>query len=476
MGFGFFKKSEVADVIIMGGKIFTQSSEFPWAEAVACKDGLILAVGDYDDLAELKGKNTTVIDLEEGYLLPGYIDTCGHPVLNAFKDSCLFLEDGDLDNTLAQISDYVLKNPDAPILFAYGYDENIFYQIGQDQTRASLDKICEDRPIVVLGKSGLHCWINTVALETVKAAAEEDEVNVIPLTYLLNVLEPMDTESLPEAFPINMANYCKRGFTSVFDCGAPDFFAAAYQNILVHLFQENLIKQRFFGSLLITCDVNPAPVMRKLAQYRTTCVELNEYINFNTLKLVIDRTPEIRSISENILRELCLEAGDKGFDLHIDAIGQDAVIESFKAMEATRAAGYKKNSFTLAYDMEIRPEELTDTDRQDIIECPATFNKSEEWLCIENANSIQEAVDMLTIDAAIQLGISSRFGSIEKGKHADFVVFNENPFDQQDLSSFKKLQSAMTIIDGEIVYNAREDNTSEWHSMMSLQQDLLNSY
>ena len=66
------------------------------------------------------------------------------------------------------------------------------------------------------------------------------------------------------------------------------------------------------------------------------------------------------------------------------------------------------------------------------------------------------AIDILTIDGAIQLGIDNDYGSIEKGKRADFAVFNDNPFDLENLSDFKDLQAVMTIIEGKIVYNALE--------------------
>ncbi|MEL7655966.1 MAG: amidohydrolase family protein [Bacillota bacterium] len=473
MAFGFFKKSEVADTIFMGGKIYTHDPEYPWADAVACKDGRILEVGDYESLSgELEGKHTEVIDLNGRVMLPGYMDTCGHPVLNAFKDSCLFLKQGSLEDILTQISEYANHNLEAEILFGYGYDETILKDLEPEKTRAYLDEINNDKPMVILGKSGFHCWINTVAVETVKAAAEEDEVTAITLPYLLGVLEPMDSEVIPETVPDNMKKYCERGFTSVFDCGAPDFFASAYQNFLVHFYQENLLKQRFFGSLLITRDVNAKSVMHKLSQYKTHCVELDHHINFNTLKLVVDRTSEADSISKDNLRELCLEAGDKGFDIHIDAIGEDAVLDSVDALESTRSAGYRKNAFTVAYDQLPDSDDLEDTfTRQSISETVLTYGVTEDdWLCIKRANSVEEAVDMLTIDAAVQLGISDDFGSIARGKHADFVIFDESPLEAKSLSDFKKLQSAMTVINGQIVYDTEENDWPELYSMLALQQ------
>ncbi|HHU16780.1 MAG: amidohydrolase family protein [Anaerovoracaceae bacterium] len=458
MAFGLFKRNVAADTIIMGGKIYTQDLNLPWAEAVACKDGKIIAVGDYEALKDFEGRNTEFIYLENGIMLPGYIDTCGHPVMNAFADSCLYLKPGNLEYTLAQISEYASQKRESRIIFAYGYNENILNDMEPKETRECLDKISNDKPIVILGMSGLHCWFNTFALEVVKAAAIEDEIDTVSLQYLLSVLEPIDFDTMPERVPYDMQKYSKRGFTSVFDCGAPEFFASIYQNMMISLFHEKMIKQRFYGSLLINRDADPRMVIHKLKQYKTNCIELDGLINFNTLKLIVDRTQDQNFLSSTFLKDICMEAGDKGFNVHVDAIGKKAVFETIDAMESVISAGYKKSSFTIAHDETLTPEELINTSfRQEIKESPGTIYKSDiDWLCIQNVNSIEMAIDILTIDGAIQLGIDNDYGSIEKGKRADFAVFNDNPFDLENLSDFKDLQAVMTIIEGKIVYNALE--------------------
>ncbi len=471
MAFGFFKKSETADTIFMGGKVFTQNSDLPWTEAVACKDGLVLAVGDYEDLTEFEGKHTEVVNLDGRFMLPGYIDTCGHPVMKAFQDSCLFLTEGDLEDVIAQIAEYAAKHEDSEVIFAYGYDEAVLKDVEPEKARTLLDEACSDKPAVALAKGGFHCFVNTVALDMVKAAAEEDEITTISLSYILGVLEPINTETIPEAVPEIMGKYCDRGFTSVFDCGAPDLFASHYQSFLIHLYQEEMLKQRFFGSLLIIRDVNPKGVMHRLSQLRTNCAELDGYINFKTLKLILEGDEENLSITDEVLSELCVEAGDKGFDVHIDALGEDAVDAAMDALSSVRSAGYKKNALVLAHDEVSDPQELKDNCYHlDITESACTLQPDNDWLCIENAKSVEEAVDMLTVNAALQLGISSEFGSIEKGKHADFVIFDENPLDCRTLSEFKKLHSAMTVIDGNVVYDAEEDDMSQWFSMLTMQQ------
>ena len=61
-----------------------------------------------------------------------------------------------------------------------------------------------------------------------------------------------------------------------------------------------------------------------------------------------------------------------------------------------------------------------------------------------------EALALVTLNAAIQLGIDDRVGSIEVGKDADLVIWENNP-----LSAYAK--TLTTIIDGRIVFDVERD-------------------
>ena len=87
MALGFFKKNNTADLILKNGRVLTQCADLPQAEAVACKDGRIIAVGDIQELEALVGSNTRIIDLEGRYAVPGFISLWEEPVLSAF-DGC----------------------------------------------------------------------------------------------------------------------------------------------------------------------------------------------------------------------------------------------------------------------------------------------------------------------------------------------------------------------------------------------------
>ena len=64
MAFGLFKKKLAADLILKNGRIITQNAEMPQAEAVACKDNKIIAVGSIDSMDSLINDHTQVVDME----------------------------------------------------------------------------------------------------------------------------------------------------------------------------------------------------------------------------------------------------------------------------------------------------------------------------------------------------------------------------------------------------------------------------
>ena len=63
-----------------------------------------------------------------------------------------------------------------------------------------------------------------------------------------------------------------------------------------------------------------------------------------------------------------------------------------------------------------------------------------------------QALEMITINPARELGLEHRLGSIEVGKDADIALFNAHPFD-----SFARVE--MSLIDGEVYFQRHRDET-----------------
>ena len=66
-----------------------------------------------------------------------------------------------------------------------------------------------------------------------------------------------------------------------------------------------------------------------------------------------------------------------------------------------------------------------------------------------------EALRMITLNAAKQLGIANRVGSIEVGKDADLAIFSAHPFSPQT-------RVEKTIIDGRVFFDRETAPTLEW--------------
>src|SRR2546428_2664813 len=68
----------MADAIYTNGVIITVNDTQPSAEAVAVKDGKILAAGARDDVMRHQGVSTEVVDLKGRTMIPGFVDGHSH--------------------------------------------------------------------------------------------------------------------------------------------------------------------------------------------------------------------------------------------------------------------------------------------------------------------------------------------------------------------------------------------------------------
>ena len=71
--------SPEADVVFFNGDVYTMEEDQPWAEAVAIKNGRIIAVSNNSDLIKkFVGSRTRTVDLQGRFLMPGFIDAHVH--------------------------------------------------------------------------------------------------------------------------------------------------------------------------------------------------------------------------------------------------------------------------------------------------------------------------------------------------------------------------------------------------------------
>ncbi|MBO9407820.1 amidohydrolase [Shimia sp. R9_1] len=164
---------DIADTIYSGGTILTMDDSAPRAEALATKNGRILAVGTLADLLAHQGESTRTYDLDGRTMLPGFVDSHGHVVmggLQALSANLLAPPDGDVTD-IASLQEalraWMADNQDAiaasNLIVGFGYDQS---QLAEQRhpTKEDLDAVSTDVPIILVHQSGHFGAVNTAAL------------------------------------------------------------------------------------------------------------------------------------------------------------------------------------------------------------------------------------------------------------------------------------------------------------------------
>ena len=71
--------SDEADQVVTNANVYTVDNVTPRAEAFAVKSGRFLAIGRNDEVSNLVGRGTEVIDAAGMAVFPGFIDAHNHP-------------------------------------------------------------------------------------------------------------------------------------------------------------------------------------------------------------------------------------------------------------------------------------------------------------------------------------------------------------------------------------------------------------
>ncbi len=164
-------EAAVADSIYVNGVIITVNDARPFAEAVAVRDGKILAVGARDDVMRHQGSFTEVIDLKGRTMVPGFVDghshICDYVILWEYP-TLSPPPDGDvksIDDIVVKMREFIEKKkiPRGVAVFGSGYDDSMLAE-RRHPSREDLDRISTMHPILILHASGHLGSANTLAM------------------------------------------------------------------------------------------------------------------------------------------------------------------------------------------------------------------------------------------------------------------------------------------------------------------------
>jgi predicted amidohydrolase YtcJ len=166
--------------VFHGGPILTMEDAAPAVEAIAVRNGLIVAAGTLETANAAAGRGAKRFDLQARTLLPGFFDPHGHVVmvgLQARYANLLPAPDGAGDSipSLQKITrEWMQKHADlvrkTQLVIGFGYDDSQLRE-QRHPTRAELDAISKDVPILFLHQSSHMGSVNSAALAAAKISA-----------------------------------------------------------------------------------------------------------------------------------------------------------------------------------------------------------------------------------------------------------------------------------------------------------------
>jgi predicted amidohydrolase YtcJ len=160
-----------ADLVLRGGRIVTLDPATPEAQALAARNGAIVAVGSNADIQRLVGSSTQVIELNGQLAIPGFIEGHGH--FNNIGEGKMNLElmgTKSWNEIVQMVAQAVEKAKPGQWIIGRGWHQEKWSSTPEPNvegfpTHASLDKVSPNNPVLLTHASGHASFANQKALE-----------------------------------------------------------------------------------------------------------------------------------------------------------------------------------------------------------------------------------------------------------------------------------------------------------------------
>jgi len=498
--------------------VITMNPQQPRAEALAVRDGRIVAIGAWDDVAP-HTEGMTVLDLTGKTVLPGLIDTHAHFLWTALSLAALDVSGADDHAALqAIINEVVAGAQPGELIFGMGFTEYALKTAQFSPIIEALDAVAPDNPVYLVGVTGHTSAVNSRGLELL--ALPKDTPGVM-----------RDVGGRPNGLLADKANnqaFARFGEHFGTDEKAAAMVARAIEKAhsvgltTVHALEggiggDNEAAEEFLAAI-------PSLPLRFVFFYQITdvdrVIELGLPRIGGCILLDGDVGPHTAALSEPYADDpdcygalyfsqeeidaFVLKAHQAGLQVAMHAIGDAAIEQALNAYEKALAAHPRDDHrHRIEHADIIREDQIQRAQRLGLalaIQPPfnhywshteyyPTLGEERAWradpfrtmmaaglllaggsdstvtplgpligvhAAVNHTNpaermSVQDGLELHTINAARIAFQEADRGSLEVGKLGDFVVLAEDPFDI-DPSRIKDIAVEMTVIGGDIVY------------------------
>ena len=409
----FATPANSADVIYYGGPIVTVNDQQPLAQAVAVKNGKIVAVGSEDAMKPWTGKSTQQVHLQGKTLVPGFIDGHGHMVnvgVQAISANLLPPPDGGVDSipALQKVLKEWMVTSAVPkkygIIIGFGYDDSQLKE-KRHPTKEELDEISKDIPIMCFHQSGHIRSYNSKALEiagithqtkdpvggVIQRKAGTPEPNGV---FEESAMMLVDTKILPKVGKEEMMNLAAAGQNLYKKYG----HTTAQEGLAINGFLLGLSELAKEKKLEIDVVAYPPimfPGIEKIMQSPLVGKTYHHHLRIGGVKLVLDGSPQGKtawlsspyyqvpegqkndysgygSMSDNDAKKFLLQAYANHWQVITHTNGDKAIDQLIQSVRAAKTAYPKENSIpVMIHGQTLRQDQIPELKKLGIF--PSVF-------------------------------------------------------------------------------------------------------
>lgn len=338
---------QTPETIYTNASIWTGVPNAARAQALAVRNGEIIAIGSNEEIAKLRRESTRVVDLNGAFVVPGFMDSHTHFMSGGFQLASVDLRDAKSPTEFAQrIGDFAKRLPEGRWLTGGDWDHEMWG--GELPRREWIDQLSPQHPVFVNRLDGHMALANskTLALAGIDRNTPDPEGGTIvrdpqtkePTGVLKDEAMALVYRIMPEAseaeqdevFARASAYALARGVTQVHDMGGWSDLAT-YRRAQA----RGALKLRIYS-------VVPLATWTKLADYVKQNGRGDEWLRWGGLKGFVDgslgsatawfyqpyedapETSGLMTTDTTALRQWIIAADSAGLHVVVHAIGEAA--------------------------------------------------------------------------------------------------------------------------------------------------------
>nr|MBC8429459.1 amidohydrolase [Dehalococcoidia bacterium] len=333
-----------ADLVLKNANVITMGPRYPAAELVAIRDNRILLVASNEELEQVKGAKTWVIDCQGKTVVPGFNDAHCHIFSFIRKLRSLDLSPSSV-SSIADIKAAIHRRAQSIPLgnWLTGTDYNEFYLAEKRHpNRWDIDEAAPQHPVVLAHRSLHACVLNSLALSLAGITRETPEppgglidrdLNTGEPSGLLfemlgyireKVLPPLSEEELTDGIALANRHYLSMGITSLQEATATNDFSR-WQTL-----------QRFKDSGKLKSRVSMLFGIEALSRFQEAGLALgsgDSQLRLGGVKLILGETTGQLQPTQLELNQQALTTHQAGFQLAIHCIERSTVEAAIAALE-----------------------------------------------------------------------------------------------------------------------------------------------